>query len=107
MKEVKLDKNNLLVDSDGIKFKRGTPVATVECKMTSKDVHIIPLYFEQQILDLQKEGKLEKGLLAVNAYLVANRRSIDKWVKKQRSWGHEEYRIVEACTVELYFLGEQ
>ncbi len=111
LKELELSKDDLLVDSDGVRYKKIEPVVTLECKMTSHDVHITPescrLYYGQQILDLQKEGKLKKGWFAINAYLVAQRRNTDEKEFVQRSWGPTEYTYVEILTTEFYFLGEK
>jgi hypothetical protein len=104
MKELKLDEKGFLVDFYGIRFKRGEPVLTLELKMTTRNNHIFPQYFEQQISNLRKEGKLKKESFVANAYLVADRRNIDNKGTIQRSWGSEEYNYVESCTIELYNL---
>jgi transposase len=104
MKELKLN-NGFLVDNDGIRYERKKPVATVEIKIEKRNSKIVPEYFEQEILNLQKEGKLEKGLEAVNAYLVTERKGIDKNKTIKRTWGPTTYHYEESCKIELYFLG--
>jgi len=109
MKELQLvEDGKILLDSDyPIKFVRPEPLLTLEVKMTSRGSHIHQAYFEQQILDMQKEGDLPKGLFTFNAYAVVGRKPIDETETVQRSWGPTDYNNVELCTVELYFLGEE
>jgi hypothetical protein len=107
MKEVTLNSDGLLVDSDGIKYKRNAPVVTVSCTMERRNLRVLSQYFEQELLNLQKEGKLIKGALAGNAFLVAKREDADKEKTVQRSWGPTKYPIKEICTVEIYELGEK
>jgi hypothetical protein len=106
MKEVTLDNSGFLVDSDGVKYRRDTPVVTIQCNMEKRNAKVMPEYFNQKLLDLQKEGRLEKGMLAGNAFLVARREAADKKQTIKRSWGPTEYPIKEICTVEIYELGE-
>jgi hypothetical protein len=107
MIEVTLNNQGLLVGPDGIKYKRGKPVVAVQCDMSVRNGKIVPMYFEQELLNLQKEGKLKKGALCGNAFLVANRESVENKKTIQRSWGPTDYQIKEICTIEIYELGEQ
>ena len=102
MKELRLTDRRRLEDSEGIRYPREKPVLRLECKMTTRGCRIHPEYFEQQILDLQKAGRLKKGLLAVNAFTVLKRRNVDQKEILMRSWGPTEYVYREIADVELY-----
>lgn len=104
MKELKLDGGGFLVDAGGLKFKRERPVASIECKMTSRNFPIYPVYFAEQIQDLKKKGKLREGLNY--GYLVADRRETDTVETVQKIFGSVECRYLEVCRIELYQLAE-
>jgi hypothetical protein len=104
-------KKDFLVDSDGVKYKRPEPVVTLKLKVDSPGCVLTPnkcrVLYGQQILDLQKEGKLVKGWYAVNAYFVAGRRDIDVEEAVAGAEAGRKYRFLEELTTEFYFLGEK
>ena len=106
IKQVYLADKGHLVDAEGVRYIRKKPVLKLECKMTSKGSNIHPKYFEQQLLELQREGHLKKGLYAANAFLVANRRNIHEKTIINRSWGPTQYNFIEVCEIELYDLSD-
>jgi hypothetical protein len=104
MKELTL-KEGLLEDSDGVRYERKNPVATVCISRERRGDHIKLRDFEQKILTMQKEGELKKGIQSGNAYCVTGRFGIDGVKTVEVGDEVRTYPALELCVVEIYKLG--